>query len=80
MHSIDVPSFDMVVIMDADYTTTPHLLHELNKASAVGVRAIQAHRTAKNLNTDIALLDAASEEINNGIFRKVMSPLASRAH
>ena len=70
MHSIDVPSFDMVVIMDADNTTTPHLLHELNKASAVGVRAIQAHRTAKNLNTDIALLDAASEEINNGIFRK----------
>lgn len=70
MQSIDVRMYDKVVIMDADNTTTPHFLTELNKASVAGVRAIQAHRTAKNLNTDIALLDAASEEINNGIFRK----------
>lgn len=70
MQSIDIHSFDCVVIMDADNTTTPQLLHELNKAFVSGARAIQAHRTAKNLNTDIALLDAASEEINNGIFRK----------
>lgn len=70
MHSIDVQSFDKIVIMDADNTTTPYFLSELNKASAAGIKAIQAHRTAKNLNTDIALLDAASEEINNGIFRK----------
>lgn len=70
MQSIDVQSYDMVVIMDADNTTTPCFLSQLNKAYTAGVRAIQAHRTAKNLNTDIALLDAASEEINNGIFRK----------
>lgn len=69
MRSIDVQSYDGVVIMDADNTTNPHFLLELNKATVAGVRAIQAHRTAKNLNTDIALLDAASEEINNGIFR-----------
>lgn len=30
---------------------------------------MQAHRTGKNLNTDIALLDGVSEEINNGFFR-----------
>jgi cellulose synthase/poly-beta-1,6-N-acetylglucosamine synthase-like glycosyltransferase len=35
-----------------------------------GVYAIQAHRKAKNKNTDIAVLDAVSEEINNSIFRK----------
>lgn len=70
MHSIHVQMYDMVVIMDADNTATPYLLRELNKAATAGIRAIQAHRTAKNLNTDIALLDAASEEINNGIFRK----------
>ncbi|MFQ8804838.1 MAG: glycosyltransferase family 2 protein [Alistipes indistinctus] len=29
-----------------------------------------AHRRAKNLHTDTALLDAVSEEINNSIFRK----------
>lgn len=69
INSINVSSYDMVVIMDADNTTTPNFLSELNKASVAGIRAIQAHRTAKNLNTEIALLDAASEEINNGIFR-----------
>lgn len=70
MHSIDVDKYDMVVILDADNTTVSSFLGELNKAVVCGVQAIQAHRTAKNLNTDIALLDAASEEINNGIFRK----------
>lgn len=64
-----VNHYDMVVIMDADNTTTPYFLHEINKARAAGLQVIQAHRTAKNLNTEIALLDAASEEINNGIFR-----------
>ena len=62
--------FDMVVIMDADNTTTPNFLQEINKLCEGGSHALQAHRTAKNLNTDIALLDAASEEINNNIFRK----------
>lgn len=61
--------YDMVVIMDADNTTSPHFLHELNKAYASGMKAIQAHRVAKNLNTEVALLDAVSEEINNSIFR-----------
>ena len=32
--------------------------------------AVQAHRTAKNRDTDTAVLDAASEEINNAIFRR----------
>ena len=32
--------------------------------------AVQGHRTAKNTNTSLAILDAASEEINNHIFRK----------
>lgn len=70
MNTIHPASYHMVIIMDADNTSTPNLLQECNKAYAAGIRAIQAHRTAKNLNTDIALLDAASEEINNGIFRK----------
>ena len=34
------------------------------------VDSIQAHRMAENLNTSIAVLTAASEEINNHIFRK----------
>lgn len=33
------------------------------------VEAVQTHRIAKNMNNDMALLDAVSEEINNTIFR-----------
>lgn len=62
-------SYDMVVIMDADNITTPNFLEVSNQAYSCGVRAIQAHRTGKNLKTEIALLDAVSEEINNGFFR-----------
>lgn len=69
MDSIDVRTYDSIVIMDADNTTAPHFLTELNKATVAGIRVIQAHRTAKNLDTDIAILDAVSEEINNSIFR-----------
>ena len=69
MDSIDTNAFDIVVIMDADNTTDPDFLSEINRAFQAGEKAIQAHRTAKNMNTDVAVLDAASEEINNSIFR-----------
>ena len=42
---------------------------EINRAFDNGVKSAQAHRTGKNLNTDISILDGISEEINNGIFR-----------
>jgi len=55
--------------MDADNVTVPEFLSCINRAFDSGVRSIQAHRTGKNLNTDISILDSASEEINNGFFR-----------
>ena len=61
--------YDIVVIMDADNVTVPEFLSCINRAFDSGVRSIQAHRTGKNLNTDISILDSASEEINNGFFR-----------
>lgn len=61
--------FNLVVIMDADNTTTPDFLNQVNDCYNMGAKAIQTHRTAKNLNTDIALLDAISEEANNAFFR-----------
>lgn len=61
--------YDMVVIMDADNVTTPHFLSEVSRADGNGLIAMQARRTGKNMNTDIAVLDAVSEEINNGFFR-----------
>lgn len=61
--------YDVVVILDADNTVEPHFLEVINGYYAAGCKAIQAHRVAKNRNTDTALLDAIFEEINNSIFR-----------
>lgn len=70
MESTILEDYDMIIIMDADNTTTSDFLQEINRACNAGLQAIQAHRVAKNTNTSIAILDAVSEEINNAIFRK----------
>lgn len=62
--------YDGVIIMDADNIAEPDFLNNLNNTFASGVKAIQAHRAAKNQNTDVSVLDGVSEEINNSIFRK----------
>jgi len=70
MENTALEEYDMIIIMDADNTTTPNFLQEMNQACNAGLQAIQAHRVAKNTNTSIAILDAVSEEINNALFRK----------
>jgi hypothetical protein len=70
MKSLADEKYDAVVVMDADNRTTPQFLYELNRAFEAGYQAVQAHRTAKASGTPTALLDAVSEEINNGIFRR----------
>lgn len=70
MSNIEDANYNMVVILDADNVVDPDFLSNLNNAHYSGSRAIQAHRVAKNLNSDMAILDAISEEINNSIFRK----------
>lgn len=62
--------YDIVVIMDADNIVGTHFLQKINDAYDFGIQAIQAHRTSKKGTTEVAILDAASEEINNAIFRK----------
>lgn len=62
--------FEIAVIMDADNVAAEGFLSDINALFSSGARAVQAHRTAKNLNTSMAVLDAVSEEINNSIFRK----------
>ena len=66
--------FDNVVIMDADNVVRPEFLSQLNILCSV-YDAIQCHRCAKNANNDVAILDGASEEINNTIFRKAHNRL-----
>lgn len=62
--------YDAVVILDADNIVEPTFLNEINNAYFAGSKAIQAHRVAKNRDTEMAILDAVSEEINNSIFRR----------
>ena len=66
--------FDNVVILDADNVVRPDFLEQLNVLSSV-YDVIQCHRCAKNANNDVAVLDGASEEINNTLFRKAHNRL-----
>lgn len=63
-------SYDIALVLDSDNVMEEHFLEKMNVAFEREYLAIQAHRTAKNMNTNLAMLDAVSEEINNHIFRK----------
>jgi len=62
--------YDIAVILDADNVMSIDFLDKINAAFENNYIAVQGHRAAKNLNTELAVLDAVSEEINNHIFRK----------
>lgn len=63
-------SYDAVAILDADN----HMQDDFLSKTATKIKhhqvAIQGHRIAKNTNTNLAYLDAVSEEINNHLFRQ----------
>ncbi len=63
-------AFDYAVVLDADNVVDADFLLRLDAACRQGHRAIQCHRCAKNSNSDIAVLDGVSEEINNTLFRR----------
>ncbi len=62
--------FDAAVVFDIDNVAAPDFLHRINSYLQAGERVVQGHRVAKNTNTQIAILDAISEEVNNHLFRK----------
>lgn len=62
--------YDMIVIFNSDNHVMANALELLNNAYYSGCDSIQAHRMTENLTTSTAILSAASEEINNHIFRK----------
>ena len=66
--------FDQVVVLDADNVVRSEFLSQLNILCTI-YDAIQCHRCAKNADNDVAVLDGASEEINNTIFRKAHNRL-----
>jgi cellulose synthase/poly-beta-1,6-N-acetylglucosamine synthase-like glycosyltransferase len=62
--------YDVAVILDADNIMATDFLKKVNAAFEEDVMAVQGHRTARNNDTSLAVLDGISEEINNHIFRK----------
>jgi cellulose synthase/poly-beta-1,6-N-acetylglucosamine synthase-like glycosyltransferase len=62
--------YDVAVVLDVDNIMGENFLNEINKAFESGFRVVQAHRTAKNMDSAFALLDTCNEEINNHIYRK----------
>lgn len=62
--------YEVALILDADNVMEQGFIQKMNEAFSRGFIAVQGHRAAKNTNTNMAVLDAVSEEINNSIFRK----------
>lgn len=67
--------YDAITIFNSDNKIVPKALEYFNDAYYSGCDAIQAHRMTENLNTNIAILSATSEEINNHLFRKAHTAL-----
>ena len=72
-------SYDVALISDADNVYEKDFLRKINNAFAAGCVIVQGQRVAKNLNTSYAILDAASEIINNHLFRKGSNALGLSA-
>ncbi|MDR1672478.1 MAG: glycosyltransferase family 2 protein [Bacteroidales bacterium] len=71
MEQLPDDRYDIALILDTDNLIRDgNYLSRLNDAFDAGWQAVQTHRTAKNTDTTLALLDAVSEEINNSLFRR----------
>ena len=62
-------NYDGLIILDADNIVDENFLSSVNRYFDNN-KVLQLHRTSKNQNNDISMLDTISEEINNSIFRK----------
>jgi len=70
--ALDIASdkYDYALVLDADNIMAPGFVDKMIERLEQGFKIVQGHRTAKNSNTDFALLDGLSEEVNNAIFRR----------
>lgn len=66
----EISGFEIALILDADNVMRYDFLDRINGCYNAGYKAIQGKRVAKNSNTNFAVLDGLSEEINNNVFRK----------
>jgi len=70
MEKIKDSGFDIAMVLDVDNVLGVDCLHYINSSFQQGNKVIQVHRTAKDVDTSFAFLDACNEEVNNQIYRK----------
>jgi cellulose synthase/poly-beta-1,6-N-acetylglucosamine synthase-like glycosyltransferase len=70
LENIPNEAYDVALVLDVDNVMGNGFLNQVNQAFAAGYRVVQGHRTAKNLDSPFAVLDACNEEINNSFFRQ----------
>ena len=70
MNQLENENFDIAVVLDVDNEMADDCLNYINHAFVNGARVVQTHRTAKNMDSSFAFLDACNEEVNNHIYRK----------
>ena len=75
MNQLDIDGFDIVVVLDVDNVMGEDCLNYISHAFEQGAKVVQTHRTAKNMDTSFAFLDACNEEVNNHIYRKGQAAL-----
>jgi cellulose synthase/poly-beta-1,6-N-acetylglucosamine synthase-like glycosyltransferase len=63
-------NYHIAVVLDADNIMKKGALRVFAKGYLNNFKAMQGHRTAKNFNTNFAVLDTLSEEINNHLYCK----------
>lgn len=70
MNQLSNEGFEIAMVLDVDNVMATDCLHYINNAFEEGERVVQVHRTAKNMDSSFAFLDACNEEVNNHIYRK----------
>ena len=62
-------NYDIAVILNADNITDTDFLNKINETFESGSTAIQSHRIRQERSTNISVIDAITDEINNTINR-----------
>lgn len=70
INAIDPAEYPVTLICDADNILEKDFLLKMNAVFSAGYEAVQGCRYTKNINTSMAILDSASEMINNHLYRK----------
>lgn len=70
MDQLKANNYDIAMVLDVDNIMADDCLNYVNTAFDQGAKVVQTHRTAKNMDSSFAFLDACNEEVNNHIYRK----------